>query len=42
MWLPGVIAGVLETDAIWRRGVGASIGKLVTPWPFSTYFLSDI
>lgn len=42
MWLPGVIAGVLETDAIWRRGVGASTGKLVTPWPFSTYFLSDI
>lgn len=22
MWLPGVIAGVLETDAIWRRGGG--------------------
>lgn len=42
MWLPGVIAGVWETDAIWRRGMGASTGKLVTPCPFSTFFLSDI
>jgi hypothetical protein len=35
-WLPGVIVGVLETDAIWSGGMRAETG-LATPCPFSTY-----